>query len=136
MLEIGAFPFLVKKGKIYIMLITNSSGKLWILPKGQPEKNLNQAQVAELESYEEAGVKGKVINSRLHKEFKRDNSNTLEIYPLLIKKTLTEWPEDSYRKRRLVSIKEALLLVTRKEHVNAIKHFSKPENSKILLKYI
>ena len=56
MFEIGSFPYLIKKGKMYIMLITNKSGKLWILPKGQPEAELKDEQVAELETIEEAGV--------------------------------------------------------------------------------
>lgn len=130
MLEIGAFPFLIKKEKIQIMLITNSSGKCWILPKGHPEDDLKKSQVAELESYEEAGVKGIVFDRKLCKAFKSENGNTLIIYPLLIKRTLARWPEDTLRKRRLVSIKEALSLVTRKEHLDAIKYFSDPQISK------
>ena len=134
MLEIGALPFQVKKGKIQIMLITTTSGGAWILPKGHPESDLNQAQVAELETYEEAGVKGKVCNSKLCKDFKRENGGILIIYPLFIKKTLNKWPEDSIRKRRLVSIKEALNLVTHKEHINAIKYFSTSAKLTILIK--
>ena len=40
-----------------VVLIPNKSGKLWILPKGQPEAELKDEQVAELETIEEAGVK-------------------------------------------------------------------------------
>jgi len=134
MLEIGSFPFLIKKGKIYIMLITSSSGKTWILPKGHPESDLNEVQVAELETYEEAGVKGEVIKNKTRKVFKQENGGKLLIYPLLIKKTLDKWPEDSFRKRRLVSIKEALTLVTRTDHLDAIKYFSDPVVNKNLLK--
>lgn len=134
MLEIGAFPFLLKKEKIYIMIITNTSGKSWILPKGQPEDHLNKSQVAELEAYEEAGVTGKIINSKLREEFKRDDGITLIIYPLLIKEILDVWPEKDMRERRLVSIKEALNLVTKKEHLKAIKYFSTPEMIKKLTK--
>lgn len=134
MLEIGAFPFLIKKGKMYIMLITNTSGKLWILPKGQPETDLKQAQVAEMEAYEEAGIKGRIVDPKLYKEFKRDNDVTLVVYPMIIKKMLPKWPEDSIRKRRLLTINDALSLVTRKEHLNAIKHFSTPDISKKLMK--
>lgn len=124
MLEIGAFPFLQKKEKIQVMIITNTSGKSWILPKGHPEEHLSKSQVAELESYEEAGVKGKIVNTKLREEFNREEGGTLVIYPLLIEKILDEWPEQDIRERRLVSIKEALSLVTKKEHVNAIKYFS------------
>ncbi|MCK5649088.1 MAG: NUDIX domain-containing protein [Gammaproteobacteria bacterium] len=134
MLEIGAFPFLLKKGKIQIIIITSTSGKSWILPKGHPENHLNKSQVAELETYEEAGVKGTIINSKLRKEFKRDEDNMLIIYPLLIKDILDTWPEQDIRERRLVSIKKALNMVTKKEHIKAIKYFSTPEMIKKLTK--
>lgn len=124
MLEIGSFPFLFKKGKMYIMIITSTSGKSWILPKGHPEDNLNNAQVAELETYEEAGIKGVIFDRKFRKELKRKEDSTIIIYPLLIKKILDKWPEDSKRKRRLVTIKEALSLVTNKEHIGAIRYFS------------
>lgn len=135
MTEIGAFPFLFKKEKIYFMIITNTSGNAWILPKGHPEDNLNKCQVAELETYEEAGVKGKIIDSKLKEEFKRDDGGTLLIYPLLIKNTLDKWPEQHFRERRLVNIKEALQLVNKPEHLGAIKHFTSPDIIKKLKKF-
>lgn len=134
MLEIGAFPFLFKKEKMHIMIITSTSGKSWILPKGHPEDNLNKPQVAELEAYEEAGIKGLIFERKFRQEFKREDGGTLIIYPLLIKKVLESWPEDSIRERRLVTIKDALTLVTKKEHCQAIKHFSSSEMSNKLAK--
>ena len=133
MIEIGAFPFLEKKGKLYIMLVTNTSGNLWILPKGHPESNLKNAKVAELETFEEAGVKGKVLVKINNREFKRENGGTLLIYPLLIGEILSKWKEESIRKRRLVKVKEALQLVTRKEHLNAIKYFSSEQKKQQLM---
>jgi 8-oxo-dGTP pyrophosphatase MutT (NUDIX family) len=133
MQEIGTYPFVIKNRKIHVMLITNSSGKLWILPKGHPESDLKKTQVAKLESYEEAGVIGKIFNAKLNKEFKRDNGSTLLVYPLNIIKILNKWPEDNFRKRTLVNIKDALKLVTRKEHLNAIKYFSSPKISLTLI---
>lgn len=133
-MEIGAFPFTVKKGKLMIMIITNCSGRSWILPKGQPESDKKDAQVAHLEAFEEAGVVGRQNISRRHKNFKRKDGGFLNVYPFKISKILTTWPEKNVRKRSLVSVKEALSLVTRKEHVNAITYFSKPENLKELSK--
>ena len=136
MLEIGAFPFLFKKGKLYIMIITSISGKSWILPKGQPEDNLNKSQVAELEAYEEGGIKGIIFDRKFREDFKRDEDSSLIIYPLLIKKILNTWPEKYKRERRLVTIKEALNLVTKKEHLQAIKYFSSADMSNKLSKAI
>ncbi len=131
-MEIGAFPFIIKRGKPMLMIITNSSGKSWILPKGQPEADLSNAQVALLEANEEAGVVGKLVGSLRHKDFKRRGGGLLRIYPLSICKVLRKWPEQDFRKRELVSVKQALALVTRKEHIEAINYFTKPERLKQL----
>lgn len=134
MLEIGAFPFLIKKQKLLIMLVKTTSGNSWILPKGHPEDHLQQFQVAELECFEEAGVKGKIYTADFHKAFDRERGGTIIIYPLLIKKTLNQWPEMEYRPRQLVSIKKAQSLVTKKEHADAIEYFSNPDFFKKILK--
>ncbi len=136
MFEIGALPFLLKKEKIHIMIITSTSGKSWILPKGKPEDDLNKPQVAQLETYEEAGIKGVIINTKICKEFKREEGGTFIVYPLFIKKILEKWPEQDVRKRRLVTIKEALSVITKKEHIKAIKYFTTPEMIKIICKSI
>lgn len=130
MIEIGAFPFLIKKGKLYIMLVTNTSGDSWILPKGHPEPDLKNARVAELETYEEAGVIGEVLHKSQYQEFKREQGGALLIYPLQIEEILDTWKEASIRKRCLVKVKEALQLVTKKEHLNAIKYFICDKNIK------
>ncbi|MCW8929724.1 MAG: NUDIX hydrolase [Gammaproteobacteria bacterium] len=117
----------MKKEKMHIMIITNTSGKGWILPKGHPEDDLNKAQVAKLETFEEAGIKGSIVNNKLREEFDREDGGIIVIYPLLIKKVLEIWPEQDKRERLLVTIKEALSMVTKKEHLNAIQHFSTSE---------
>ena len=126
MLEIGAFPFLFKKEKLHIMLITNTAGSNWLLPKGHPEEELKKIEVAELETYEEAGIKGLMLSHKLGEEFSHKEDTKLKIYPLMIKTILTEskWPEENKRKRQLVTLKEALELVTKENHRAAIKHFS------------
>ena len=134
MYEIGAFPFLQKKEKLRIMLVTSTSGKSWILPKGHPEADLNKSQVSELEAYEEAGIKGETFDSKKRAEFEREDGATLIVYPIFITEILDKWPEQEQRKRRLVSIKEALSLVTKKEHIKAIKYFSSPEMIEKLIK--
>lgn len=116
------------------MIITNSSGNAWILPKGQPELDLRNSQVALLEAFEEAGIIANLVISIRHKDFERKSGDILRVYPLEVCKILSKWPEKNYRKRKLVSVKDALSLVTRIEHVNAIKYFSKPENLKKLCK--
>lgn len=135
-MEIGAFPFVIRRGKPLLMIITNRSGKAWILPKGQPEQSLSNAQVALLEASEEAGVVGKLVAPLQHKDFKRRGGGFLRIYPLAISKVLRKWPEQSFRKRELVSVKQALELVTHKEHIEAINYFTRPERLKQLARSV
>jgi 8-oxo-dGTP pyrophosphatase MutT (NUDIX family) len=135
-IEIGAFPFVIRRGKPLLMIITNRSGKAWILPKGQPEQGLSYAQVALLEASEEAGVEGKLVAPLRHKDFKRRGGGFLRIYPLAVRKVLRKWPEQSFRKRELVSVKQALERVTHKEHVEAINYFTRPEKLKQLARSV
>ena len=132
MLQIGAFPFLFKKNQLYIMLITNTSGKHWILPKGNIESHLKHYEVAEMETLEEAGVKGHVLDKKIFEEYTTDNGDTLRIYPLLINKILDDWPEAYFRRRKLVEAEEALKMVTRTEHFKAIEFFTNPDKSPIV----
>ena len=134
MLQIGSFPFLFKKGKLYIMLIMNSSRRQWILPKGNPESHLKHYEVAEMETLEEAGVTGKVIDKKLYKEYATADDNTLRIYPLYIAKILDKWPEDFFRKRKLVTADQALNMISRIEHIKAVKYFSSPDKSPLFTK--
>lgn len=127
-MEIAAFPFIIKKGKLRLMIITTCSGNAWILPKGQPESDMKDAQVALMEASEEAGVVGQLVVPAGYKDFKRKGGGSLRVYPLSIQKILRKWPEKAIRKRQLVSVREALSLVNRKEHVNAINYYTKPDN--------
>ena len=124
-IQIGAFPFTIRNGKLKVMIVTNCSGKAWILPKGNTESDMKNAQVACLEASEEAGVVGKLVISEGYKDFKSGNGGLLRVYPLEISRVMAKWPERKIRRRELVSVKEALSLVTRKEHANAIIYYSK-----------
>lgn len=48
--QAGAVPFLHKKGVLHIVLITNSSGTRWIIPKGRLEEHLTPQEVALMEA--------------------------------------------------------------------------------------
>ena len=115
-----------------LIIITNRSGKKWILPKGQQEREISNAQVAIEEAVEEAGVVGNLVDEKCYKDFERKGGTLLRVYPLHISNLLQKWPEQHLRKRKLVSVKQALSLVTRKEHIDAIKYFSKPRMLKQL----
>lgn len=53
----GVIPICKKKDGFYILLVKNSKGGHWGLPKGTPEKGEEPIDTAERELFEETGIK-------------------------------------------------------------------------------
>jgi 8-oxo-dGTP pyrophosphatase MutT (NUDIX family) len=110
-IRIGALPYIMKGGSVYIMIITSSSGKNWIVPRGRRESKMNDSEVARMEALEEAGVTGsispKISGSCTIQSGGRDKLK-LTIYPLKIDKVMKKWEESSFRKRKLLKLNDAL----------------------------
>lgn len=106
-IRIAALPFLFKKGELHLVLVTNSSGNKWILPKGHPEPHLPRGEVALLEAVEEAGVIG-VLSHGLRGRCTLSNGQVHHIYPMKVSTLLTQWPEVRRRKRRVLPLQKAL----------------------------
>ncbi|OGV46015.1 MAG: hypothetical protein A2017_22280 [Lentisphaerae bacterium GWF2_44_16] len=109
----GALPFHISKTEgLRVMLITTRKMNRWIIPKGNIEKNAPK-QSAVNEAYEEAGIKGKIQEKT--GSFKYDKSGEIyevQVYLFKITKILRKWPEARYRLRRLVSVEQALSLIS------------------------
>lgn len=95
--------------KLEICLITNRRGTRWILPKGVVEPSLSPQASAAKEAWEEAGVKGIVMDRELgsYSYGKWGGLCTVTVYPMRVKTILRYWPE-SYRERRWFSLEEAM----------------------------
>jgi 8-oxo-dGTP pyrophosphatase MutT (NUDIX family) len=59
-LQITALPCRMKDGELEVCLVTSRGTGRWIAPKGWVEADLTHAGTAELEAWEEAGLKGHV----------------------------------------------------------------------------
>ena len=101
-----------------MLLITSRDTGRWVIPRGRLENGLTSAQTAELEAYEEAGVKGVTseiplgiftYNKRLRSGIA--NPATVEVYAMRVEKNLEEWPERSQRRLEWMPISEAVKLV-------------------------
>lgn len=103
----------MRDGKLKILLITSSSGKRWIIPKGIVDPDLTPEESAAREAYEEAGVKGTVIPGSIGKyHYKKwGGTCTIEVFLLKVEKEFSAWPESSLRTRRWVSPKKAAKLL-------------------------
>ncbi len=114
--EIAAFGYRIVDGKLKLLLVTNRNRRHWILPKGQPEAHLADPQVALLEAYEEGGMLGKLDKRFGVHEIRidtRDGCVRLHVYVVRIRKLLDSWPENTFRKRKLVDVETALNKVDR-----------------------
>ncbi|MBX9742213.1 MAG: hypothetical protein K2W99_01535 [Chthoniobacterales bacterium] len=118
--QIGILPYIFRDQKLYVLLITNSSGTRWILPKGRQEPDMTPAEVALMEAVEEGGVLG-TIRHDLRVRCSMANGRLLQLYAMKISKLLRTWPEENFRLRRLMPINEALTMIEDRGVVHGIK---------------
>ena len=127
--KIGAIPFNIRGDQIAILFITSQTRGRWIFPKGTLEKGENHEAGVKREAYEEAGIKGDVLN-----DFpitipitKQTNDGLIKIpvtyYPLLVREQLEEWPEREKRQRHWSLVSDATRATDRIDFLNLINQF-------------
>jgi adenylate cyclase len=109
--QIAALPYLFRRGRLYLVIVTNSAQTRWIMPKGQPEADMSRQDVAVMEAMEEAGVIGSCLPA-LHMSCRRKGEKTLFVYPLKVTTVLKKWPEMDYRKRAVLPVQKALKMIS------------------------
>jgi CYTH domain-containing protein len=123
MSQIGVFPYLIKRGKLHVLLVTSSSGKRWIIPKGHHELGMRPEEVAIMEAVEEGGVVG-MLHRDLHLRGEMVNGRFLQLYAMKISKLLSSWPEKRLRLRRLVPLERALQLIDDPEMADVVRRLA------------
>ena len=118
--QIGALPFLMRRGQLHLVIVTNSAQSRWIIPKGHPEPDMTRQDVAVMEAVEEAGVIGNCIPG-LRSSCNHKGENTISIYPLRVTTVLKKWPEMEWRKRMILPADKALKMITDPELADCIK---------------
>ena len=108
--RVAVVPVLKKNNTHHVCLVTSRCKRKWIVPTGKPEKHLSNEQVALLEAYEEAGVRGK-----LDKSFRKTigvcspsgrKVRQTELFLINIERRLNKWPEMKQRRRKFVDIRK------------------------------
>ena len=122
----GVIPYrFLKGGGIEVLLITTKSNKLG-LPKGNMIRKLGPSRTAMVEAFEEAGIAGKASKETI----KCMHKNTcLFLYPMLVTKVYSSWPEESKRSRKWVELSEATKIIGHKELRKTLKKFEPAELS-------
>ena len=99
-----------------MLLITSRGAGRWIIPKGNISAGRSASKAAEIEAYEEGGVKGKIEGSAplgFYTYVKRQDSGeqnptSVEVYLLRVAKQVKKWPEKRERQLSWVPIVEAI----------------------------
>ena len=111
--QFGAAPYRIGSDGVEVMLITTRETGRWMVPKGWPIKRLGPLGTALREAYEEAGVRGEVgpaIGAFDYLKVMRNGPNQIcevEVFPLLVREQLEDWPEKAERERRWFSPADA-----------------------------
>ncbi len=109
----AVIPYLVANNRLEIVLITSSSSKHWIFPKGIIEPNMTPEGSAAKEALEEAGVIGK-SSSKLISEYEYEKWGgfcSVLVFPLEVTQLLSNWEEMDFRDRIIVEISEAIEMI-------------------------
>jgi 8-oxo-dGTP pyrophosphatase MutT (NUDIX family) len=104
--QAAAIP--VRAGQI--CLVTSSSGKRWVIPKGMIEPGTTAGQIALQESWEEAGVVGVLhpepVGTYLYEKW--GGTHFVTVFLLEVTDEAALWPEFSARQREWLSTAETL----------------------------
>ncbi len=102
----GVIP--VYKGKVVV--ITARGSKRWIIPKGSIEWELSAQESAAKEALEEAGIKGEVLPDEIgtYTYEKLGGSYKVRLYYMEVTKLKDNWDEKHFRKRKLLTPKQAI----------------------------
>lgn len=129
--QFGALCWRVKNGKVQVLLVTSRRRRRWILPKGWPMDGATPVEAAELEAWEEAGVSGKALPVCIGifsyiKELTEDERLpcVVAVFPVKVKTQHVDWPEQSQRQRKWMSLKEASKAVNEKELSAILANFN------------
>lgn len=105
-LQAAAIP--LRRGRI--CLVTSSSGKRWVIPKGCLEPGKSTAEIALQEAWEEAGVTGVLrpdpVGSYHYEKF--GGTCQVTVFVLDVQEAAEDWPEKMVRERAWLTVKQAL----------------------------
>lgn len=128
--QVAALPYQKGKNGLQVLLVTSRETGRLVLPKGWTEKGMKDAAAAELEAFEEAGVKGSISRAPIGSyDYTKIIGPgfalpcTVDVYPLEVKKRLKDWPEKSQRDRLWLSSAEAALRVAEPGLADILRRF-------------
>ena len=106
--QVAALPWRVEKdGSLSVLLITSRTNAKWMLPKGWPMAGKTDAEAAQQEALEEAGIEGVVSEAPIGSYYfikLLDDGTTKPsqaiVYSLRVTEKRSGWDEKGQRRRR------------------------------------
>ncbi len=93
-----------------VCLVTSSSGKRWVVPKGQIDPGHTPGEAALVEAWEEAGLVGALdaepLGAYAYEKLGRELH--VLVYRMIVTEARDEWPERNLRERVWVTLDEAV----------------------------
>jgi len=127
--RIGIIPFDMRDQAVALLFVTSQTRGRWILPKGKPKLGESHAQTCHREGFEEAGVRGIVLEDfPTSVPIGRQTPQGIEkkpviYYPYLVLEQADEWPEKKKRQRHWALIEDASKVAYRVDYLALVQHF-------------
>ena len=104
--QAAAMP--LRQGRV--CLITSSSGRRWVIPKGLIDPGKTAAEIALQEAWEEAGLVGVLSSDPVGSYFYEKYGGTCHVAVFLMNVTeaADQWPEQALRERVWLEPREAI----------------------------
>src|SRR5215813_11809369 len=99
--QAAVIPYRIRKAQVEVALVTTSTGKGWIVPKGSVDEGERSRDAAIREAQEEAGLRGAVPPKpfgRYH-HVNDNGSCTVDVYLMRVTHVRERWLEDRLRRR-------------------------------------
>lgn len=127
--RVGIIPFDIQDSALAILFVTSQTRGRWVLPKGKQEKNESHVDTCHREGFEEAGVRGIVLEDfpftiPVTKQLEnRLGKVPVTYYPLFVLEQANDWPEKKRRQRHWALIEDAPRVAYREDLLPLVKLF-------------
>jgi 8-oxo-dGTP pyrophosphatase MutT (NUDIX family) len=107
--QAAVIPYRIRKERVEFALVTTSTGKGWIVPKGSVDDGERPRDAAIREAEEEAGLQGVVTRKPLgrYHHVKHNARRRVDVYVMRVTKVAERWLEDDVRRRRWMRAPDA-----------------------------
>ena len=116
--QAAVIPYRIRRARVEVALVTTSTGKGWIVPKGSIDDGERPRDAAIREADEEAGLRGIVARKPLGRYLHVNGSGRFRVvvYLMRVTRVRQRWLEDKMRRRRWMRIPDAAACLREELH--------------------